>query len=49
MPVFIGGKSLGGRIASYLAKDRDDLGLIAVTYPFHRMGKPETMDIEHFK
>ncbi|MCA0939811.1 alpha/beta fold hydrolase [Salipiger pacificus] len=50
-PLFIGGKSMGGRIASLIA---DDLfaagriaGLVCLGYPFHPTGKPEKLRTEH--
>lgn len=36
----IGGKSLGGRIASMLADDAGVCGLVCLGYPFHPPGKP---------
>lgn len=50
-PVIIGGKSMGGRVASMLA---DQLytsgriaGLLCVGYPFHPIGKPEQPRTAH--
>lgn len=45
--VFIGGKSMGGRIASMIANQCQCEGVIALGYPFHPVGKPETLRIEH--
>ena len=44
--LIIGGKSMGGRMASMLAKELEDegtpvKGLICLGYPFHPPGKPE--------
>jgi uncharacterized protein len=36
----IGGKSLGGRIASMIADDAGVRGLVCLGYPFHPPGKP---------
>jgi predicted alpha/beta-hydrolase family hydrolase len=36
----IGGKSLGGRIASMVADDAGARGLVCLGYPFHPPGKP---------
>lgn len=50
LPVFIGGKSMGGRMASMLVCD-DDIevqGVFALGYPFHPPGKPEKLRTEHF-
>ena len=50
-PLFIGGKSMGGRVASLIA---DDLwaqnrvrGLVCLGYPFHPQGKPEKLRTAH--
>jgi uncharacterized protein len=47
-PVFVGGKSLGGRIASLLVADGlPATGLVFVGYPLHPPGKPEKLRDEH--
>lgn len=46
-PVFIGGKSMGGRIASMLADELRPAGLVCLGYPFHPLGKPEARRIDH--
>lgn len=50
--VFIGGKSLGGRVASMMAQQCFDegkiAGLVCLGYPFHPPGKPEKLRIAHF-
>ena len=50
-PLVIGGKSMGGRVASMVA---DDLladgrivGLLCLGYPFHPPGKPEQLRTKH--
>lgn len=46
--LFIGGKSLGGRMASHLAADGEDVdGLLFLGYPLHPAGRPEQMRIAH--
>ena len=49
--LFIGGKSMGGRIASLLADElTDDLGVagcLCLGYPFHPPGKPQQLRTEH--
>src|SRR5262249_38566328 len=50
--VFIGGKSMGGRIATHLAaaNDADALGVAGVVllgYPLHPPGKPEQVRAAH--
>ena len=44
LPLFIGGKSMGGRIASHVAADRSAgriAGLVFFGYPLHPPGKPQ--------
>jgi uncharacterized protein len=45
----IGGKSMGGRIASQLAADgtTELLGLVFLGYPLHPPGKPEQLRAQH--
>jgi len=43
----IGGKSMGGRIASMVADELNVRGLIALGYPFHPPGKAEGMRTAH--
>jgi predicted alpha/beta-hydrolase family hydrolase len=43
----IGGKSMGGRIASMVADEAGVLGLVCLGYPFHPVGKPERLRVEH--
>jgi predicted alpha/beta-hydrolase family hydrolase len=50
--VFIGGKSMGGRIATHLAAadDADALGIngvVALGYPLHPPGKPQQLRAAH--
>jgi predicted alpha/beta-hydrolase family hydrolase len=47
--LLIGGKSLGGRIASLVADERSVAGLVCLGYPFHPPGKPERPRIEHLQ
>jgi predicted alpha/beta-hydrolase family hydrolase len=48
-PVAIGGKSMGGRMASMLMAQDPSLakGLVCLGYPFHPPGKPENMRTAH--
>ncbi|KID58104.1 alpha/beta hydrolase [Pseudoalteromonas luteoviolacea] len=50
LPIFIGGKSMGGRMASMLVCETTVRvkGVLAFGYPFHPPGKPEKLRIEHF-
>jgi predicted alpha/beta-hydrolase family hydrolase len=43
----IGGKSMGGRMASLLADELHADGLICLGYPFYAVGKPEKPRVEH--
>lgn len=45
--LLIGGKSMGGRMASLIADDRKPAGLVCLGYPFHPPGKSERLRIEH--
>ena len=45
--VFVGGKSLGGRVATHLALSAPVCGVVAFGYPFHPPGKPEKLRSEH--
>jgi len=48
----LGGRSMGGRVASLIAADPDDpvpaLGLLLLGYPLHPAGKPERRRDGHF-
>jgi len=48
-PVVIGGKSMGGRMASVLISQEPLIakGLVCLGYPFHPPGRPENMRTEH--
>jgi len=43
----VGGKSMGGRIASMIADEVDAAGLVCLGYPFHPPGKPEKLRTKH--
>jgi len=45
--LWIGGKSMGGRIASMLADELGVAGLVVMGYPFHPAGKPEKLRTAH--
>lgn len=47
--LFIGGKSLGGRIASMVADEGGVAGLVCLGYPFHPPGRPEKPRTEHLR
>ncbi|MBY5805564.1 alpha/beta hydrolase [Rhizobium leguminosarum] len=50
-PLIIGGKSMGGRVASMIADDLHRrgkiVGLICLGYPFHPPGQPEKLRTSH--
>jgi uncharacterized protein len=50
-PLFIGGKSMGGRVASMVADDLHGsgkiAGLLCLGYPFHPIGKPAQLRTAH--
>ncbi len=52
-PLIIGGKSMGGRVASMIANELFEaegvVGLLCVGYPFHPIGKPEKLRTEHLQ
>jgi len=45
--VFLGGKSMGGRMASLIADESEVDGLVCLGYPFHPAKKPEKLRTEH--
>jgi predicted alpha/beta-hydrolase family hydrolase len=46
--LFIGGKSMGGRIATHLAAQEHPMsGVFAIGYPLHPPGKPEQLRTAH--
>ena len=49
VPIFVGGKSMGGRIASLMVDQWKTNGLICLGFPFHAPGKPPGDRIDHLK
>lgn len=47
--VAVGGKSMGGRLASMLADKLGADALVCLGYPFHPPGKPEKLRTEHLQ
>ena len=45
----IGGKSLGGRMASLVADELGARGLVCLGYPFHPPGKPDRLRVSHLE
>jgi len=50
-PRVIGGKSMGGRMASVLLANQPGVakGLVCLGYPFHPPGKPENLRVDHLQ
>jgi uncharacterized protein len=49
-PLFLGGKSMGGRIASHIVVDGGDAaGLIFLGYPLHPPGRPDRIRDVHLR
>ncbi|MET1076436.1 MAG: alpha/beta family hydrolase [Pseudomonas sp.] len=46
-PLAIGGKSMGGRMASLLADELGADALVCLGYPFHPVGKPDKTRVAH--
>ena len=46
-PLIIGGKSMGGRVASMIADEAHAAGLLCLGYPFHPVGKPTQLRTAH--
>jgi len=47
--VVLGGRSMGGRMASMIAADGTPCrGLVLLSYPLHPPGKPEKLRVDHF-
>jgi predicted alpha/beta-hydrolase family hydrolase len=45
--VVVGGKSMGGRMASLIAEESGARGLVCLGYPFHPPGKPDVLRTSH--
>ncbi len=45
----IGGKSMGGRMASLIADEQQIAGLLCLGYPFHPPGRPERLRTAHLQ
>ncbi|TLX64683.1 alpha/beta hydrolase [Stutzerimonas nosocomialis] len=48
-PLAIGGKSMGGRMASLLADELEPAALVCLGYPFHPAGKPDKPRVAHLE
>ena len=51
LPIWLGGHSFGGRMASHAVIDRelDPAGLVFCSFPLHMPGKPDTKRAQHLK
>lgn len=53
LPLIIGGKSMGGRVASLVAekayKAKQIKGLVCLGYPFHPPNKPQSLRTQHLE
>lgn len=47
--VVIGGKSMGGRMASMIADEAGSAGVVCLGYPFHPPAKPERLRTAHLE
>ena len=47
--LIIGGKSMGGRVASMIADEYEVSGLVCLGYPFHPPGKPDRLRTKHLE
>lgn len=45
----VGGKSMGGRIASLVADEAGVAGLLCLGYPFHPVGRPDRLRTAHLR
>ena len=45
----IGGKSMGGRLATMVADELEVRGLVCLGYPFHPPGRPESLRTDHLR
>jgi predicted alpha/beta-hydrolase family hydrolase len=46
-PLYLAGKSLGGRVATLVADQAMVKAVFVLGYPFHPIGKPEKLRVEH--
>jgi hypothetical protein len=47
--LWIGGKSMGGRVATLLSEHPQVIGTLALGYPFHPPGKPDKLRVQHLQ
>lgn len=49
VPIYLAGKSMGGRIATMILENSNATGCFVFGYPFHPIGKVLTTRTEHFR
>jgi hypothetical protein len=49
LPLFLGGKSLGGRVATRIADALAAQGVVVLGYPFHPPQQPQKQRVEHLR
>ncbi|HEY6878177.1 MAG TPA: alpha/beta family hydrolase [Polyangiales bacterium] len=49
LPLFVAGKSMGGRVATRIADRAGARGVLAFGYPFHPPKKPDQLRVEHLQ
>ncbi|NVK41332.1 MAG: alpha/beta fold hydrolase [Oceanospirillaceae bacterium] len=49
VPLWLAGKSMGGRVATMVLEETQAKGALVFGYPFHAAGRPEKPRIEHLK
>lgn len=48
MPLWVGGKSMGGRVATLLASQQSCPGVVVAGYPFHPTKAPHKLRLDHW-
>ena len=48
MPLWVGGKSMGGRVATLLASQQTCPGVVVAGYPFHPIKAPDKLRLDHW-
>jgi predicted alpha/beta-hydrolase family hydrolase len=49
LPLFLGGKSMGGRVATHIADAAAVRGVVVLGYPFHPPGQTAKLRVEHMQ
>src|SRR6185369_2824280 len=47
--IFIGGKSMGGRMSTMVADEMNVRGVVVFGYPFHPPGNPDRLRTQHLE